>query len=45
MRPVIESMFLGNALKTTEFNKGYMGAINSPTRGKANPINEYHLKY
>jgi hypothetical protein len=31
----------GNALKTTEFNKGYMGAINSPTRS---PINGISLK-
>jgi hypothetical protein len=36
-------VFLGNALKTTEFNKGYMGAINSPTR-KQNPINGISLK-
>ena len=30
---------MGNELKTTEFNKGYIGAINKPTKGNANPIN------
>jgi hypothetical protein len=31
-------------LKQQSSIKGYMGAINSPTRGKANPINGISLK-
>ena len=32
-----ECRFLGKALKTVEFNNGYMGAINKPINGKTKP--------
>ena len=32
-----ECKFFGNELRTDEFNKGYIGAINNPIKGKIKP--------
>ena len=36
---------LGMALKTVEFNRGYIGAMNNPTIGNAYPINGISIPF